>query len=51
MLKSFDFLDPTIASKIRTLEKELQRVKQSMERIRNDPSVLPATKSKLMHYQ
>ena len=51
MLKSFDYLDPSIASKIRTLEQELDRIKESKQKIVDDPGIRAATKSKLISYQ
>lgn len=51
MLKSFDFLDPSIASKIKTLEEELQRVQQSKKQIEEDPQIAVSTKSRLISFQ
>lgn len=51
MLKSFDYVDPTLAAKIHTLEQELKRLEQSKREIMSNSTIVPTTKKKLLQYQ
>ena len=51
MLKSFDYVDPLLAQKIKTLEAELKKVEQAKEEILANKKVGPATRDRLIQYQ
>ena len=51
MLKSFDYVDPLLAQKIKTLEAELRKVEQAKEEILANKKVGPATRDRLIQYQ
>ena len=51
MFKSFDYIDPTLAQKIKTLELELRKVELSKEEILGNKKLGPSTRDRLMQYQ
>lgn len=51
MLRSFDYIDPSLAEKIKTLELELRKVEQSKEEILGNKKLGPSTRDRLLQYQ